>query len=324
MNIRYLLLSISFLFYSCDDLDADGPKDCVTSAYDILNGIDKDFVGNYANATSPIFGGDLISVAPYVYHDVALYRISGDSINQYLRNVEFTNDRSLCNIINMISKASNSPNFQWEYTGDKLVAAAVFSKRIRLNQDVNKIQNVNDIVWAWHSGLNTGGVNGNQQIVKYNDGRKVIDGKISDEIPLPLERNKIYVWAVWTWNEEGTKVVKSSMEIPFIVEGYDPFNQAQQLIGNWVLEKATDTRDSKDMTNDLQEVRTLHISAIDCTEEIWSRRITINGNQSEITTNNAVALTPDLVLTDIKINCGSFRGLVNFNDSLIEVFYKPQ
>lgn len=148
---------------------------------------------------NPVFpGSSLITVKPYEYHvDDVLYQFRGSELSD----------------IDDLDIFPPTPLLRWEPTGASLVAAAIFDDRIIAN-DVG-IFNVNNIVWMWHSGLNTS-LEGS---ISYSEGRSVINGNLlpANETQ-PLVSGKTYFWVVWAWDESGTEVKRSTQELGFIVE----------------------------------------------------------------------------------------------------------
>ncbi len=107
----------------------------------------------------------------------------------------------------------STPALFWEPTSSKLVAAAILDSRIEVNSQ--GIINQNNIVWMWHTGLNTG----QEGSLSYSEGRSVKDGILLSKDKLqPLISGQGYTWVVWAWDKTGTKVEESSAELGFIVE----------------------------------------------------------------------------------------------------------
>lgn len=105
------------------------------------------------------------------------------------------------------------PTFTWRVTGNKLVFLSIFNENIELKN--NRITNIQDIIWAWHSG--TG--NGRAGNIQFSDGYDVQDGNLLvEQRPTPLTSGNSYVWAIWAWDDEGKKITHSSQEMFFIVE----------------------------------------------------------------------------------------------------------
>jgi hypothetical protein len=106
-----------------------------------------------------------------------------------------------------------NPSVIWEPTASKNVIAAIFdADNIEASSD--EILNFEDVIWAWHSGLGTG----REGSVFYNDGRKVENGRITDQPPVLLNNLEHYVLGIWAWNIDGTKIVYSSDAVFFKVK----------------------------------------------------------------------------------------------------------
>lgn len=88
--------------------------------------------------------------------------------------------------------------FMWNPSGQQQVALGLFEAPIQI---VNgNIQNKNDNIWAWHSGLK----NGQQGLVKFSDGYGVENGIWQNQKPIKITNGKQYYWAVWAWDNNGT------------------------------------------------------------------------------------------------------------------------
>lgn len=320
MNKNILCFLLCVLCFSCkDQID---PTFCKGASSKFIDTIDRDFLSNHIVSVSSIFNNNLIKVTPYSYFDKSSYHFKGDTINYQLNELKQFSEKNQCEILNSLSVLSSQPRLEWINSGDKLVAAAIFKKRIKLNQQLNKIQNVEDIVWAWHSGLNTGGVTNNKFIVEFEDGRRVVDGKIMNEAADALENNNVYVWAVWAWNDEGTKIIKSSMEIPFIVEGYISLMNSEDLIGKWSLIEAIDVINNKEITDELSEFRTLNVEGI-CSSNSLNNSVMLNKSQLLIDRRNMeIKLSADYVLSNIRFKCNFFTGILKSDSQVIEVMYE--
>jgi hypothetical protein len=105
------------------------------------------------------------------------------------------------------SGAARSPDFSWPATNHKHVACAVFHKRISVKQ--NKITNIDDVVWIWHSGLGQGR-DGN---VEWLQGASDPEGN-----PPPTAlADGTWFWAVWALSDEGLPVMSTQeyvLEVP--------------------------------------------------------------------------------------------------------------
>lgn len=113
---------------------------------------------------------------------------------------------------------SAQPEIRWRQpSGMNLISIGIFKNRIQISQPLSgsfEIENKSDIVWMWTSGMIEGIPTG---IVKYSEGKSVIEGKIENSVqPKPLNSG-IYVMAIWAWDKDGRKVIMSSKEIPFYV-----------------------------------------------------------------------------------------------------------
>ena len=97
--------------------------------------------------------------------------------------------------------------FNWTPTGKKKIMVAIFRNSIRIED--NEIDNKEDIMWLWTSNSDDkGGVSyANGFSATYKDHKFILDKPIS----LPVNT---YVWCVWAWNEQGTRVTNSSRELP--------------------------------------------------------------------------------------------------------------
>ncbi len=107
---------------------------------------------------------------------------------------------------------NDQPHFSWKSSGNTMVFLGLFTKSISIKG--KNISNVNDIVWAWHSGLGKGRAGD----VEFLEGVDVLNGElITDRPPSPLFNGQMYYWAVWAWNEEGIEITHSSNEFYFLV-----------------------------------------------------------------------------------------------------------
>lgn len=76
------------------------------------------------------------------------------------------------------------------------------------------IKSAENIVWFWHSGLNTGSIGR----VSYSDGGKPSESDLTVlEDPEPLQSDVTYYWIVWEWDAEGLAIVRSTQLNYFIV-----------------------------------------------------------------------------------------------------------
>jgi hypothetical protein len=106
-----------------------------------------------------------------------------------------------------------NPSFVWEASGKKMVFLGIFEDNISVSN--NRITNVEDNIWAWHSGMASGRIG----MVRFEDGFNVEGGEIIvDAPPTPLETGRPYIWAIWAWSDRGTIVTHSSRELAFLVD----------------------------------------------------------------------------------------------------------
>ena len=106
----------------------------------------------------------------------------------------------------------STPSFTWYATGKDFVYIGIFSDRLIIKD--KKIVNIEDNVWAWHSGLGTG----REGSIYFSDGVDVIAGELQTGVSTPLLNGRGYVWGVWAWENDGIEVIASSKEMYFIVE----------------------------------------------------------------------------------------------------------
>jgi len=106
---------------------------------------------------------------------------------------------------------AETPTFTWRVTGRRYVYLGVFSNNFVVSN--GNIININDNVWAWHSGLGTG----REGNVSYSDGVNVVRGELQIGPPTSLRSGQGYVWAVWAWGNNGTEITHSSKEMFFVV-----------------------------------------------------------------------------------------------------------
>lgn len=105
---------------------------------------------------------------------------------------------------------SPNPTFSYNTNSNKLLMVAVWSHLPKV-QD-NKITNLSDIIWYWHSGMK----NSPLGIVEYKDGRHPINNDLNpdeytnDSFPVPLIKGHSYYWAVWEWDSSGLSINASS------------------------------------------------------------------------------------------------------------------
>ena len=211
----YLLLLVASLCACSGECDDIPPYEemfpCVsTDLYSLSTKINDNtifdntnpiFIPTYSYATPPDLVGTLGSTA----------QVLGDtSINNLLEA------NGCCELLQHIDKYPSEPIFEWENLQSNLVAAAIFNDRIRVSLDGGRIQNTEDIIWTWNSGMGTGSQSSGKTLIEYKDGKDVAGGQTLTTAT-PLEARKVYFWAVWAWNENGTAINFSSRAIPFLV-----------------------------------------------------------------------------------------------------------
>jgi hypothetical protein len=110
------------------------------------------------------------------------------------------------------------PLLKWDSIGINIITAAIFKRHI----DVSgyDIRNPGDMVWQWHSGMQTDSNISREGYVQYLDGRNVIHST-TDTIDYnnparPLDVGHYY-WAVWGWNRSGIRIWYSSKQLEFYV-----------------------------------------------------------------------------------------------------------
>lgn len=213
-GIYLFLLAVSL--YSCAGDCDDIPPDedmfpCVSAdIYSISTKINTNtifdntspiIISAYSYATPPDLVATLGSTA----------QVLGDtSVNKLV------DASSCCELLQHLDKYPSEPTFEWENAQSNLVAAAIFKDQIRVSLDGGRIQNTNDIVWTWNSGMGTGSQASGKTIIAYEDGKDVEGGETLTT-STPLETGQVYFWAVWAWNENGTAISFSSRAIPFLV-----------------------------------------------------------------------------------------------------------
>ena len=109
---------------------------------------------------------------------------------------------------------TTTPGFVWEATPNDLVFVGIFTDNISVNPG-SGINNKEDNIWAWHSGLGTGRV-GN---ISFDDGFNVMNGELDVfSSPTPLEPGRTYIWGIWAWDSSGLNITRSSLEMAFTVD----------------------------------------------------------------------------------------------------------
>ena len=80
------------------------------------------------------------------------------------------------------------------------------------NTKVFEINNAEDIVWQWHSGME-----GAEGWIQYTNGKNVINDTIDYHHVADSLDEGHYYWAVWGWGGSGVRVWYSSRELEFYV-----------------------------------------------------------------------------------------------------------
>lgn len=204
---------------SCEALLGD--RDCLEKIPQNQRCFDSGLSQITQNLTqSPIFSDtELINTPNYIY-------TNGNLNNGLPRDIEVRTDDSVqellgltdcCNIVSALNKVDTEPIFEWNSVNNELIAVAIFESNVKLSSDLRRIENVEEAIWTWNTGIGGETKNSNKTRVSYSQGKDIIDGEITESIT-PLEPGKVYTWAVWAWNAQGTSVEKSSISIPFLVE----------------------------------------------------------------------------------------------------------
>ena len=106
---------------------------------------------------------------------------------------------------------SITPVFSWEAPSSEMVYIGIFTKNISVSG--GQINNIEDNIWGWHSGLGKGRIG----FVNFSDGLNVVNGLLQiDNPPTPLQPNTTYSFAIWAWNIDGTSIGYASPEIIFV------------------------------------------------------------------------------------------------------------
>jgi hypothetical protein len=114
---------------------------------------------------------------------------------------------------NIVDTITSTPQLRWDSVQTKLIVSAIFINRIQVTK--GKIENTNDIIWIWHSGLDKG----KDGRVTFEEGRSISDGVIENPgLPVPLPAAHQYYWGVWSWDESGIRVLYSSRQMTFYVK----------------------------------------------------------------------------------------------------------
>ncbi|MFO7658032.1 MAG: hypothetical protein R6W78_13295 [Bacteroidales bacterium] len=105
------------------------------------------------------------------------------------------------------------PVLQWDSISIPYLVAAIFSQPVEVENGV--IFNTSDIIWFWHSGLESG-KNG---YVEFGEGKQMINGDINNLLPpVALAGTARYYWGIWGWDYSGTRVKYSSKPFTFYVK----------------------------------------------------------------------------------------------------------
>jgi hypothetical protein len=288
-----------------------------------LNSVYKGFVD------VPPFQNSPIHIPAYAYDDTIHVNVRGDTVIHELIDVT---KRSPCELQQIIDLTTNEPSLSWTNTKDKLVAAAIFKSRIRLDARSTIIQNDEAAVWGWHTGLKTGGVEtGDKYVVDFHDGRMVRNGIIQEsEMASPLKHDSVYYWLVWAWDENGTKIIRSSREIPIIVTKDAALpsilvSYASELMGTWTLASAIDVTTNEDVTDKFY-IRKMEIRNNGCkapvkftdpsgtlrTDTLYS----IGGWSFELENDQEFSISKP------RINCDGLLVTLGNKESSYQVFFK--
>jgi hypothetical protein len=207
--------------------------------------------------------------------------VSGDSLIEKIGN-----SNSCCYFAEVVDRYPIEPVYKWSVIPSNLTAIAVFENVVQLSIDGKRIQNVDDIVWTWNSGMGTGSQVGGNVVIHHKDGRDVSNGQILSTVT-KLDTNKLYYWGIWAWDDNGVNVTYSSRAIPFVVESIPKIQvkSIRQLEGSWKLQKAIDEQLGTDFTNNFPIQR--FTGTVFC-EDIYELRYNIepSGFSGTISGNN--------------------------------------
>ncbi|MCF0075328.1 hypothetical protein LZD49_32925 [Dyadobacter sp. CY261] len=165
-----------------------------------------------------------------------------------------------CSFLKEVSLHSSVPKFIVPVLPSKLVAICISTSLLKIRLDNKSVENVNDIVWTWNSGLKSGTISGGKLIVDYSEGKMVKDGVVGMSSKAePLSSGGFYFFSMWSWDDQGKEIEYSSANIPFIVEKrFFKFPSLSFLIGNlagtrypfgsWKLQAATDAQSGLPIT----------------------------------------------------------------------------
>ncbi len=153
---------------------------------------------NILDNTDLLFTNSIrLKVPSYSFADSTnhIFNVRGDT-NYYTGNSDTMN---------------SSPLFRWDSMGIKIITMAIFNSKPEVINE--KINNVKNIIWQWHSGMEFG----YEGRVQYFEGRNVYNDTIDyNQIPKPLVKGNYY-WAVWGWTGDGTEILCSTRIMSFIV-----------------------------------------------------------------------------------------------------------
>ena len=168
-------ITIISLFFACEN--------------EITPKLNNDLIFNFANE---------IKIPSYSYQsESGLINVLGDA--GYAAGV--------------IDTLTSAPELHWDSIQTTRIVAAIFSEPIQISGGI--IVNTSDIVWIWHSGLESGR-NGK---VEFLEGRSINNSNIMNlTAPMPLIGNSIYYWGVWGWDASGVKILYSSRPICFYIK----------------------------------------------------------------------------------------------------------
>jgi hypothetical protein len=101
---------------------------------------------------------------------------------------------------------TQTPNLVWGTTGSRLSAVAIWN--VPPEATVHGIQNTDNLIWFWHSGLSSG-VAGS---VQYSHGYEPDHADIMAPglVAKPLTVGRSYYWAAWEWDQAGINVTAST------------------------------------------------------------------------------------------------------------------
>ena len=143
-----------------------------------------------------------IPVSSYEYQDSLKnsYVISGDTA---------------C-ILNITDTINAIPVLAWDSIYVPIITVAIFRKGIEISG--GSIQNKNDIVWQWHTGMSSSVYLNGMQRVNYTDGRNVKNSEIDYSSPADSLSGGMYYWAIWGWATSGVDIIYSSRDLYFYVK----------------------------------------------------------------------------------------------------------